>query len=284
MVADVSLTSPLAREGPSARQKRVYFSAALSVMLLTLALVAVSTFDGSRKDTYVLEGDGSPGNLDEEADAITEDDVVNAQATIQADLDAQPTQIAAHIRGTQPTDTEEAAAIMSGNGPEGERDMARYNAIDGSHSSLPRVADQIINDVEASSTDVTGKAGASTYENLLDTVAGEDPNDSRGAWLRGSLPNYRAESNYITSGVVGNYEKELENQPTMSVVSGKLPARTVANEIIDDAVKARTSPDCTGTVDEDGVHGIGKGTPPCTAMTTFSKPSLNPEGIAPMEE
>ena len=104
---------------------------------------------------------------------------------------------------------------------------------------------------------------------------------------------------------MGNYEKELENAPTMSVVSGKLPARTVAAEIIDDAVKAKTSPDCTvprvpstpllspksplimsvaatdsmmvmmqtqGTVDADGVHGVGHGTPPCTAMTTFSKP------------
>ena len=38
---------------------------------------------------------------------------------------------------------------------------------------------------------------------------------------------------------MGNYEKELENAPTMSVVSGKLPARTVAAEIIDDAVKER---------------------------------------------
>ena len=27
-----------------------------------------------------------------------------------------------------------------------------------------------------------------------------------------------------------------------------------------------------GTVDADGVQGVGHGTPPCTAMTTFSKP------------
>merc|ERR1719263_1955621 len=285
-MAEVALTSPLAREGAAWRQQRVYMSAFLSAVLLALALVAVSTFDGSSTAVapLVLTGAGAPGNTDIEDADISEEDEEQAIENMQDILDAQPTQVAAHIRGTQPTDEEEAAAIMAGNGPEGERDMARYNAIDGSHSGAVQVADKIIDDVEDSSTDVTGKAGASTYENLLDTVAGEDPNDSRGAWLRGSLPNYRAESNYITSGVVGNYEKELENQPTMSVVSGKLPARTVANEIIDDAVKARTSPDCTGTVDEDGVHGIGKGTPPCTAMTTFSKPSLNPEGIAPMEE
>jgi hypothetical protein len=33
---------------------------------------------------------------------------------------------------TTPTQEEEAAAIMQGNGPEGEADMARYMAIDGS--------------------------------------------------------------------------------------------------------------------------------------------------------
>merc|ERR1712216_688873 len=35
---------------------------------------------------------------------------------MQDTLDAQPTQVAANIRGTQPTDEEEAAAIMAGNG------------------------------------------------------------------------------------------------------------------------------------------------------------------------
>ena len=39
------------------------------------------------------------------------------------------------------------------------------------------------------------------YENLLDKVSDRDPNDVRGAWLRGSMPNYRAESAYITSGI-----------------------------------------------------------------------------------
>ena len=45
-----------------------------------------------------------------------------------------------------------------------------------------------------------------------------------------------------------------------------MPLRTVAYKIIDAAEADVTSPDCTGTVDEDGVHGVGKGTPPCTAM------------------
>merc|ERR1712205_127561 len=261
-MAEVALTSPLAREGAALRQQRVYMSAVLSAVLLALALVAVSTLDGSSTAVapLVLTGAGAPGNTDIEDADISQEDEEQAIENMQDTLDAQP------------TDEEEAAAIMAGNGPEGERDMARYNAIDGSHSGAVQVADKIIDDVEDSSTDVTGKAGAMAYENLLDKVSDRDPNDVRGAWLRGSMPNYRAESAYITSGVMGNYEKELENAPTMSVVSGKLPARTVAAEIIDDAVKAKTSPDCTGTVDADGVHGVGHGTPPCTAMTTFSKP------------
>lgn len=117
-----------------------------------------------------------------------------ARAEIIAHLNKQPTQVAAMAAGSIDTVEAEAAAIMQGNGPEGEADMAAYNAIDGSHSSAPQVADKIINDVEESSTDVTGKAGALTYSNLLDSVSGEDPDDTKGAWLRGSLPNYRAES------------------------------------------------------------------------------------------
>ena len=114
--------------------------------------------------------------------------------------------------------------------------------------------------------DVTGKAGATLY------AAATDPKAPLSAWLRGSIPNYRAESQYILSGVFGNYEKELENGPTMAVVSGKLPARTVAYTIVDEAYKDKTSPDCTGSVDADGIHGVGRGTPPCTALLKFNKP------------
>jgi len=250
----------------------VYLSAGLSVVLLALALVAVSTFDGSRVKATYLDETTTAGNTEEEEPiVITNADVNLARAQVVEHLNQQPTQVAAHITGTIPTDEEEAAAIMQGNGPEGEADMARYNAIDGSHSSAPQVADQIINDVEESTTDVTGKAGALTYQNLLDSTSGEDPDDSKGAWLRGSLPNYRAEANYIESGVHGNYEKELENAPTMSVVGGNVPARTVAYKIIDAAYEDATSPDCTGSVDADGEHGVGKGTPPCTALVSFAK-------------
>lgn len=114
--------------------------------------------------------------------------------------------------------------------------------------------------------DVDGKAGALIY----DTIS--DPKAPSSAWLRGSVPNYRAESAYITSGVDGNYEKNLENAPTMSVVGSKEPPRKVAYKIIDDAVKGPSHIDCTGVVDANGVHGVGHGTPPCPGTFAFKKP------------
>jgi hypothetical protein len=48
----------------------------------------------------------------------------------------------------------------------------------------------------------------------------------------------------------------------MSVVGGKVSARQVAAVIVDSAVNA--SFDCTGVVDQYGIHGFGHGYPPCT--------------------
>ena len=48
-----------------------------------------------------------------------------------------------------------------------------------SHANGARVADKIIDDVEEATTDVTGKAGALTYENLLDSASDHDPDDTR---------------------------------------------------------------------------------------------------------
>jgi hypothetical protein len=56
----------------------------------------------------------------------------------------------------------------------------------------------------------------------------------------------------------------------MQQVGGKVSPRIVASAIVDEAYKDATSPDCTGSVDKDGVHGVGKGTPPCIAMTAFN--------------
>ena len=47
----------------------------------------------------------------------------------------------------------------------------------------------------------------------------------------------------------------------MSVVGGKVSARQVAAVIVDSAVNA--SFDCTGVVDQYGIHGFGHGYPPC---------------------
>ena len=54
----------------------------------------------------------------------------------------------------------------------------------------------------------------------------------------------------------------------MTVVAGHT-ARQVADRIVDAAVNS--SFDCTGVVDEFGVHGIGKGHPPCTKLLSFKK-------------
>ena len=58
-----------------------------------------------------------------------------------------------------------------------------------SHANGARVADKIIDDVEEATTDVTGKAGALTYENLLDSASDHDPDDTRSvsACLRSHL-------------------------------------------------------------------------------------------------
>merc|ERR1712205_90883 len=105
-MAEVALTSPLAREGAALRQQRVYMSAVLSAVLLALALVAVSTLDGSSTAVapLVLTGAGAPGNTDIEDADISQEDEEQAIENMQDTLDAQPTQVAAHIRGTQPTD------------------------------------------------------------------------------------------------------------------------------------------------------------------------------------
>merc|ERR1712205_303257 len=96
-MAEVALTSPLAREGAALRQQRVYMSAVLSAVLLALALVAVSTLDGSSTAVapLVLTGAGAPGNTDIEDADISQEDEEQAIENMQDTLDAQPTQVAA---------------------------------------------------------------------------------------------------------------------------------------------------------------------------------------------
>jgi len=287
------LTAPAATLGGARRsQSRTALIAATSALLLCCALIAISTQDGSHRLSLdemgpspsgeILELPGpaeSPGITDpNEADVeITEEDVEASKAKVKSDLDAMATQKAGTITGSVPTDEEEASAIIDG------ADYIKHMGepfwpVTGPHSDDAAEADSIIDHANADNVDVTGKAGATLY------AAASDPSAPASAWMKGSIPNYRAESNYILSGVFGNYEKELENQPTMSVVSGKLPPRTVAYNIIEEAYKDKTSPDCTGSVDKDGVHGVGKGTPPCTAMLQFRKPVVDVEAEVEKEE
>ena len=197
---------------------------------------------------------------------ITTEDVDAANAKVVKELGKMKTVEVGSIRGSQPTDEVEAKAII-GDMNHYVRTMGdEFYPVTGPHNDITKEADAIIDASNRDNMDITGKAGAEIYE------VASDPSAPGSAWLRGSIPNYNAESTYIISGVDGNYEKELENAPTMKVVGGKVPAREVAAEIVDDAYRDPTSPDCTGSVDGDGIHGVGHGTPPCSKMLKFRRP------------
>jgi len=275
------LTAPAATLGGARRSSsRLAWFAATSALLLCCALVALSTQDGSSTKKFALdelstlppeEVDGEePGVTDPDAEGaeITEEDMADEKEKVKEDLEGMATEKAGHLTGSVPTDEEEASAIIDG--ADYIKHMGEpYHDVVRPHSNDGEEADLIIDNANKDNMDVTGKAGATLY------AVASDPHAPMSAWMRGSIPNYRAESQYILSGIFGNYEKELENKPTMAVVSGKLPARTVAYTIVDEAYKDKTSPDCTGSVDKDGIHGVGRGTPPCTAMLQFRKPKVD---------
>lgn len=234
---------------------RLLISGVGSVLLLALALVAMTA-------------DSNPGrnavSLIEEVD-ITKDDVDHAIEQVHDILGKMPTEEAGHITGSVPTDEEEAAAIMGPNGPEMERNMGKaFENIDVHHAKDTDVADAIIDSANSDNMDVTGEAGEFTYNDAV-------KNTEHAELLRGSLPTYRAESNYITSGIAGNYEKALEDAPTTAVMGGKVKARIVAAKIIDEATAAAPGQDCTGVVSGDGLHGIGLGVPGCPDQIGFKK-------------
>ena len=259
---ELELTAPHGAH-VSHRRQRHFWTAGTASVLLGVTLVAVLALSGSGGRRSVLS-EALPLN-DEEVD-ITTEDVNQANAEVNADLHALQTEQAGHVRGSMPTDEVEASAIV-GDMDHYVRSMGdKFGDVTSSHSDDQAEADRIIDIANKEGVDTTGKSGATIYEAVSDASLPHT------AFLRGSIPNYRAESAYIVSGVDGNYEKELENAPTMSVVGGKVPAREVAYRIIDEAYKDKTSPDCTGTVDKDGVHGVGKGTPPCSATVAFKKP------------
>eukprot|EP00960_Hanusia_phi_P068489 766858-Hanusia_phi.AAC.5 len=189
---------------------RKFFAAATSILLIGLVVIALSTQDGSTTRRSALE------------EAVVDQNMANeAQSEVNSDLQNLPAVQAGSQTGSVPTDEQEAQAIMGANGPTMEQEMTEaFNNVDGSHSDDASVADAIIDAANKDNIDVTGKVGATTYQAVLNGL-----DDKRAAWLRGSLPNYRAESKYITSGVTGNYEKELENAPTMAGPSSTRPRR-----------------------------------------------------------
>jgi hypothetical protein len=151
-----------------------------------------------------------------------------------------------------------------------------YASVTGRHSDDIAEADAIVNNAVAEINDVTGKAGATLY------AAASDADAPQSAYIRGSVPNYRAESKLITSGTSGNFEKSLENDPVMTVAGGKTPARQVGSKIIDEAVKDHSNNvDCTGTVDTDGKHGVGRGKCLCCVTCCSYHPHAFPLARAP---
>jgi hypothetical protein len=165
--------------------------------------------------------------------------------------------------GTTPTDKAEAGAII-----DGSRILMVSNNFDdlvaGPHSddSVEADAIAIIDHANGDDMDVTGKAGATLY------AAATDITTQKPAWIRGSIPNYRAESQYILSGVFGNYNNNLE-KPLDTLL--RVPARTVAYQNVDNAYNQNAqTPDCTGMISK-GVHGISKENPICTEMVSYKK-------------
>jgi len=276
--ADVELAAPVARARRSRRRLVVVvFSAAA---LLLAALLAAGARGGPRRRGALEEAsldttanDIVGGAEEEQAVTITQDDLNAAAANVRNDLESLPTEQAAAVRGSVPTAVGEADAIIDGSDyVKGMGDP--YTSVTGPHSDDAAEADAIINNANAEVNDVTGKAGATVY------AAASDPDAPQSAWIRGSIPNYRAESKLITSGVAGNFEKQLENDPVMAVAGGKVPARQVAYAIVDESYKDHSNVvDCTGVVDKDGKHGIGRGTPPCPPSVAFKKPTIDVQAV-----
>jgi len=180
---------------------------------------------------------------------------------------ASPTGQAAAVRGSVSTADAEATAIMQTNGLHFDEDMGVPYTRDGvetsGHFDQTQVADAIIDNANEDNEDATGKIKADLYTQTVQDL--KDPQ-----LLRGSLPTYRAESKYILGGVVGNYEKSLENSAAARLsTNGRASPRSVANLIVDSAYSGVR--DCTGVTDADGAHGPGKGYPPCPFSTAFKK-------------
>ena len=232
--AQRDLISPISPSGASSSKRKLIASVAFGLLgsLLLVALVEVSNDGGGSRKTSMAE----QGMYHEHG--------------------------ASAIRGSVPTQEAEASEIIPASNLEYDEHMGLpwETGLERRGVTDPRaVADSIIDYADEGGDDVTGATSSKLkkYETAELDHTLERPDE-----IVGSVPTYRAESNYITSGVVGNYEKSLENGPVAAMgINGKAPARLVANTIIDEAVKG--TKDCTGVVDPNGMHGIGRGSPPC---------------------
>lgn len=256
------LVSPLRPRG-EVRSFRATAAVASTIVLFALACVALSTFDGSSEKTSALLGavERTPEMM-EHAKGVES----HVEEEIAAGKTPNAMDAAVQTRGSIPTDAIEAAIIVGQNGKDEETNMGKpYGEGPGDleergHTNPQGVADAIIDFANKENEDKTGARGAAYYNKAVENAANPSA-------LTGSLPTYRAESNFITSGIAGNYEKALENSPAVGLAQDPhANPREVAGLIVDSVVSH--SLDCTGSTDKDGVHGPG-GHPPCFVPEKF---------------
>lgn len=258
----MQLVSPLRTRG-EVRSFRATAAVASTIVLFALACVALSTFDGSSEKTSELLGAvaTTPAAMEHAKGVENKVEEEIAEGKEPNAMDA-----AVETRGSIPTDAIEASIIVGQNGKDEEANMGKpYGEGPGDleergHTNPQGVADAIVDFANDANEDKTGKRGADYYNSVVHDSANPSA-------LTGSLPTYRAESNFITSRVVGNYEKQLENDPAVGLAQDPhANPREVSSLIIDSAVS--DSLDCTGSTDKDGIHGPG-GHPPCFVPEKF---------------
>uniref|UniRef100_A0A7S0VV21 Uncharacterized protein n=1 Tax=Hemiselmis tepida TaxID=464990 RepID=A0A7S0VV21_9CRYP len=259
----MQIVSPLVTPKDRVRPFRATVAVAASLALLALACVAVGSLDGSSEESAAgepreLSLKKALGAVAKELKKVKEGIKKGPGGEVKASKAAQLT------RGSVPTDAVEASIIM-GDSPNIEKNMGKQfpdekgGLEERGHTDPAPVADAIIDFANDENEDVTGKRGEEYYNSVV-------LNSKHPERLKGSLPTYRAESKFITSGIVGNYEKAMENDPVVTVaIDPHANPRVVAAGIVDGAVA--NALDCTGGVGPDGLHANGQ--PPCEKSEPF---------------
>lgn len=268
----VQLVAPLPSLRSEDRKGVRAIVASVALLALALGCVALIGLDNgalgaNTRSFLAVAGASQPDTQQNAAADRAAAAAVQAQVQAQIASGADPNAMAAatKTRGSIPTDTIEAAIIVGQNGKELETNMGKPYG-DGAgeleergHTNPTAVADAIIDFANKANEDKTGLRGANYYKGTVESATHPE-------FLTGSLPTYRAESKFITSGIVGNYEKALENSVlTKYAANPHVNPRTVAGLIIDSAVD--DNKDCTGSVNGKGIHGVGR--PPCPKPEEF---------------